>query len=251
MHTNRKRMGVLAALCLSSLLGAGAHAATSTFAPDEDVMTSAFFFGPNYVRGYVGDVRPAFRVGTDNAFGAGPETIYLDFSSVDLSSFDSSAVRATLTLRSVDGGFGANAGPGNPFTVSAHGVDADPFARIEDDTNPGGDIFWFDFFSENILPADAAALSVVDCIDCDITFDVTALISSWIDAGDALQFIALTGSNDTSGNDFLHGFRNNSDTLADEGFTFLSVSAVPVPAAVWLMLGALGIMVPAGRRQRS
>lgn len=222
-----------------------AHAATVTVV-QEDVMTSAFFFGPNYVRGYPGDNRNVHRVATDNAFGTGPETIYLDFTNFTPTAQQSSnPITATLTIQSAAGGFGADAGPGNPFLVSAHGVDANPLTSITDDTNPGGPISWLDFFNNNILPADVNASTSVDSFGA-ITFDVSALVTDWISGANTNQFIALTGKNDTSGNDFLHGFLNNTE---NPGSTYLTVSAVPIPAAIWLFgSGLLGLIGIARRR---
>jgi hypothetical protein len=218
----------------------------AVYAPDEDVMSSGFFQGTNQIRGYVGDVRPTFRVSTSTAFGIGREAIYLDFSSIDLSSYNGSTITATLTMTSTIGGFGADASAGNPFTVSAHGVDTNPLTNITDDGN-GGTITSSDFYDNNILAANVAASTSVDSFGL-INFDVTALITDWISGVNTLQFIALTGKNHT-GADFLHGFHNNSDTLADEGFTYLEVTAVPLPAAVWLFASALIGLAGVARRK--
>ncbi len=219
-------------------------ARAAIIAPDEDVMTSAFFSGSDLVRGYAGDNRPVFRASSDNAFGVGPETIYVDFSSEDFTAF-AGPVTAILTMQSVDGGFGANAGPGNPFTVSAHGVNANPFTSITDDTNPGGPVSWSDFFANNILDADPAALTVVDAIDVAVTVDVSALVNDWASGAVADQVIALTGKNDFSPPPgFLHGFLNNTET---PGSTFLTVTPIPEPSTGLLLLGGLTLL---GRRRR-
>jgi hypothetical protein len=84
-----------------------------------------------------------------------------------------------LTVQSVAGGFNADASRANPFTVSAHAVNADPLASIIDDTNPGGTVSWVDFYSSNILAADSAAHTVVDGFGT-YTFDVSAVVNSWI-----------------------------------------------------------------------
>lgn len=244
MNIKQNKTVTMSLLLVGTLIGSTAQAAT--YAVDEDVMTSAFFGGEDKVRGYAGDARPTFRVATDEAFGVGPETIYLDFSSIDLSVY-TGPITATLTMQSKDGEFGANAGAGNPFTVSAQGVNANPLTSITDDTNPGGAIGWFDFFSNNILAADAAALTAIDGFG-SFTFDVTALVSDWISGANTLQFVAMTGNNDTSGNDFLHGFANNTEA---PGSTYLTVSAVPVPAAVWLFgSGLLGLVGVARRKSQ-
>lgn len=60
---------VLVTLCST------ASASVTTIDPVEDVMTSAFFFGPNFVRGFAGDDRSTFPVASHNAFGVGPQTI--------------------------------------------------------------------------------------------------------------------------------------------------------------------------------
>ncbi|MEM8495596.1 MAG: hypothetical protein AAF663_09450, partial [Planctomycetota bacterium] len=65
------------------MIAASWSAQGQTINPTEDVMTSAFFQGPNQVRGYAGDARPTFRVSSDLAFGVGPETVYIGFDSAD------------------------------------------------------------------------------------------------------------------------------------------------------------------------
>lgn len=212
----------------------------------EDVMTSSFFTGANLVRGYPGDSRPVLRVSTDGAFGlSGAETIYLrfdhDFASV------SSPVQAVLTLQSVSGGFGADASASAPFTVSAHGVNADPFSSIVDDTNPGGSTDWLGFYTNNVLSADGAAHTAISGFG-PVSFDVSAIVNSWISGANSFHAIALTGRNDISGTDFLHGFLNNTEA---SGSTFLTVTAVPEPETYALMLAGLGIVAFAARRKAS
>jgi hypothetical protein len=227
----------IAVMSMSSLALAGMQ-----IDPVEDVMTSAFFSGPNYVRGYAGDNRNVHRVATDNAFGVGPETIYITFDAADFTGLTSPVPSATLTVQSASGGFGADAGPGNPFTVSAHAVNADPLASITDDTNPGGPISWINYFNNNILTADPAALTSIDGFG-PVTFDVTSIVNDWLDGSNTIFAIALTGTNDTSGNGFLHGFLNNTES---PGSTFLTV--VPEPASVAL-IGLGGVALIARRRR--
>lgn len=225
-----------------AFVGSEAQAASTQIDPAEDVMTSAFFFGPNFVRGYTGDARNVHRVATDNAFGAGPETIYITFNSSDFSGFSGPAPSAILTLESASGGFGADASASMPFTVSAHAVDTDPLPAITDDTNPGGPIDWLTFFNNNILPADPAAITSVDGFG-PVEFDVTDIVNDWISGDNTVFAIALTGKNDTSGNDFLHGFLNNTE---NPGSTFLTV--VPEPGSMALLsLGFVGLL----RRRRT
>jgi hypothetical protein len=215
-----------------------AAAAASIVTPIEDVMTSGFFFSPNFVRGYVGDNRPTFRVSTNGAFGvAGAEAVYIAFDEADFASFTAPVASAVLTVESRDGGFGANAGPGSPFTVSAHGVSADPFTAITDDTNPSGPTNWLDFFNNRILPADTAALTAVESFGA-VTFDVTSLVNDWLGGTNTIFVVALTGKNDSSGSNFLHGFANNSDTSMNQGFTFLTVAEVPEPGSLSCLLVA-------------
>lgn len=239
------------ACCMAAGLALASQSASAVvIAPDEDVMTSSFFSGANRVRGYPGDNRPVMRVSTDNPFStAGAETIYLDFGSYDFSALGG-PVTATLTMNSTAGGFNADAGPGNPFTVSAHGVNANPLTSITDDTNPGGPINWLDFYNNNILAANGAASTAVNCINCAVNFDVSALVNSWVNGANTFHAIALTGKNDTSGNDFLHGFLNNSDTSANQGFTFLTVTAVPEPESYAMLLAGLGLVALRLRRGR-
>ncbi|MEM7402392.1 MAG: hypothetical protein AAF304_10635 [Pseudomonadota bacterium] len=222
-------------LLMLTLLGISTNLSAVTITPNEDVMTSGFFFGPDFVRGYNGDNRSVLRVSNTNPFGTtAAETVYLTFDANDFASF-TGPVTANLSVESVSGGFGADAGPGNPFTVSAHAVNADPLTSITDDTNPAGPISWNDFFDNNILAADSAAISLVDAFEA-ITFDVSSIVNGWIEGSNSIFAIALTGKNETSDNDFLHGFLNNTE---NPGSTFLTVTAVPIPAAIWMFASVL------------
>jgi hypothetical protein len=242
---HRLRPAAIALLAAGAAAMAGPAAAATLYWSNEDVMTSGFFQGSDQVRGYAVDNRDMHRVSTPNPFGVpSAETIYLDFSGTDLSGFAGTPVLATLAMTSASGGFGADAGPGNPFTVSAHGVDADPLASIIDDTNPGGTVSFGDFYANHILPAGAAASTAVDGYGV-YTWDVSALVNDWATGANPLQFIAMTGMNDTSGSDFLHGFLNDSENT---GATYLEVSAVPLPGAVWLLGAAVLALAGLGRR---
>ncbi|MDP2867768.1 PEP-CTERM sorting domain-containing protein [Methyloversatilis sp.] len=245
MTIRKQAVRAAGAVMLGTLLASGpVHAIKIDVA--EDVMTSSFFQGANAVRGYAGDNRPVFRVSTGNPFGTvGAETIYLAFD-YDFSTF-SGPVSAILTVQSTSGGFGADASAGNPFTVSAHGVAANPFTAITDDTNPGGSVSWLNFFNQSILPADVAARSVVSGSGA-VTFDVSAIVGDWISGSNAVHVLALTGVNDTSGNEFLHGFLNNTEA---PGSAFLTVSAVPEPETHAMLLAGLGLLGLARRRQRA
>lgn len=232
------------ALSLSATLLLANASQALVIDPDEDVMTSAFFTGTNLVRGYAGDNRPTLRTSTDGAFGlAGAETIYIDFASYDFSSL-SGPYTATLTLESISGGFGADAGPGNPFTVSAHGVAANPFTTIADDTNPGGTLSWLTFYQTLIQPADPAAQTAIAGFGT-VTIDVTAIVNAWIAGVNTNEQLALTGLEDLSGSDFLHGFKNNTEA---PGSTYLTLTAVPEPGTATLMLLGLGLL---GSRKRA
>jgi hypothetical protein len=243
---NQQQSLIAAITALGMAISISSAVASTTYSVDEDVMTSSFFQGANSVRGYAGEGRSVFRVSTNNPFGTqGGETIYLDFGNADFSSF-SGTVQAELTVQSAAGGFGGDASAGNPFTVSAHAVNANPIASITDDTNPGGPINWLDFYSNNIETADTAAFTSVDSFGA-ITFDVSAIVNDWISGSNTIQSLALTGINDTSGNDFLHGFLNNSENA---GSSYLTVSSVPIPGAVWLMgSGLIGFMGMARTRK--
>jgi hypothetical protein len=235
-----------------ALVGVAGSAQAATIAPTEDVMTSSFFTSGNYVRGYAGESRPTFRVSSHEPTGlVGAETIYLKFSPSDFASYTSPVTSAILTMTSVAGGFGFDASASSPFTVSAHGVDADPFTSITDDTNPGGSISWLDFYGNNILSASVAASTVVNGLG-QFSFDVTSVVNSWVAGSNTQFYLALTGKNDASGNTFLHGFKNNNDTVDSLGSTFLTVTAVPEPAALALCaLGLCGVVAIGGRRVRS
>jgi len=239
----RSRITPLAALLFASV-SFNAHAVS--IAVEEDVMTSSFFTGADLVRGYAADGRRVMRVSTDEPFGlVGAETIYLKLG-YDFSAF-SGPVNAVLTVQSADGGFGANAGPGNPFTVSAHAVSADPLTSITDNTNPGGTINWLAFYTNNILAADPLARTSVSSFGA-VQINVSAIVNGWISGTNPVHAIALTGKNDTSGNEFLHGFLDNSIT---PGSTFLTITAVPEPETYAMFLAGVGIVVAAARRRHA
>jgi hypothetical protein len=247
MRINR----LLAALTIAFGFSQAALAASTIIPVTEDVMTCSFFTGADLVRGYGAESnRPTFRVSTDSAFGLnGAESIYLNFG-YDFSSY-SGPVTATLTMQSVAGGFGSDATENSPFLVSAHGVNANPFTSITDNTNPTGTINWLAFYNNNILAADAAASTIVNGFGT-VTFDVSAIVNSWISGTNSNQFIALTGKNDVSGNDFLHGFLNNNNGGTPMGYTFLTVTAaaVPEPESYAMILAGLGLMAARVRRQQ-
>ena len=216
--------------------------AMTVLEPDEGVMTSGFFQGTDLVRGYAGDNRPTFRVSNNNPFmTAGAETIYLSFASFDPMAFTEPVSSAILSLTSVDGGFNANASATNPFLVSAHGVSSSPFNSIIDDTNASGTTDWVTFFDDEILTA-------TDSVSVDsfgvINFDVTDLVNDWISGNNGEFTIALTGKNNTSPGDFLHGFSNNTEV---SGATFLTVN-VPEPSVIGL--SALALAVGLTRRSK-
>lgn len=213
-----------------------------TIPADKDVMTSGFFQGTNLVRGYAGDGRNVHRVSTDVPFGVGgAETLYITFDFDFAAQFNGPVSQAFLSVQSASGGFNADAGPVNPFTVSAHALSADPITSITDDTNPSGPIDWLTFYNNNVLPADAAALTDIDGLGT-FTFDVTSIVNDWIAGTNTVLAIALTGRSDASGNDFLHGFLNNTE---NPGSTYLNI--VPEPATLSLLgIGCLGLL----RRRR-
>lgn len=223
--------------------------AAEVIAVTEDVMTSSFFQGSNTVRGYaIENTRPVMRVSTLNPFGTtGAEAIYLSFAH-DFTNY-TGAVTATLTLQSAEGGFGADAGASTPFLVSAHGVDANPFTSIIDDTNPGGTADWLTFYNANILAADTAARTSINSFG-PVTFDVSGIVNSWIAGTNTNQFIALTGKYDSSGSEFLHGFLNDNNGGTPMGYTYLTVAAVPEPATYGLLLAGLGVIGAVLRRTR-
>ena len=231
-------LSVAGVLC-AAVSGAGA---ATTVTPDLNAMTSSFFQGTNKVRGYAGDNRPIFRVSTGGAFGlAGAETIYLSFTSFNPADYTAPVAGAILSVTSIDGLQGANASQESPFLVSAHGVSANPFTAITDDTNPGGTINWLDFYNNNILEADPLSRTSVSAFG-NVDFDITPLVNSWIAGTNTNYVVALTGRNDTSGGDFLHGFANNTET---PGSTRLTV--VPEPGSVVFLSLAAGLL--AGRRR--
>ena len=213
----------------------GASIITSTVATaavipaQEDIMTSGFFTGGNTVRGYDADDRNVHRVSTPAPFNTpAAETIYIKFDPTQFTDYTSPVTNATLTVQSVDGGFNNNASAATPFSVSAHPVNADPISEITDDTNPTGTIAWSDFYNNNILDADAQATTNIDGFG-PFDFDITSIVNQWIDGSNTDFYIALTGKNDTSGNSFLHGFTNNSET---PGSTYITI---PEPTSLILL----------------
>ena len=242
------KINILAASLLSIVSLVPNFVSGQVFSPTEDVMTSAFFQGTDLVRGYVEDARPTLRVSSNNAFGNGPETIYLQFDPSNFANLNGPVTSALLSMTSEAGGFGADATATSPFLVSAHGVNADPFTSIIDDTNPIGTIAWRDFFDDNILDSSPQAATEIDGFGT-FEFDVTDLVNDWISGSNQIFAIAITGKNDVQvGDGFLHGFSNNND-VNSTGSTFLTVLAVPEPSSA-VVLGlamALGVV----RRRRS
>lgn len=233
---------IFASSVLAAAVALPAVSATAaTYTVDQDVMTSPFYFGTDKVRGYDADNRPSHYVTADNPYGFGaPATIYLDFSSIDFSSFAGQEVKAMLSMESVKYSSYASGTADSPFKVSVHGVDANPFTSITDNTNPSGPVSWQGFYNTKIKAADSKAVTAVDCINCTVTFDVSALVNSWINGNDSLQYAAVTAATENPNSPIFHGFLNNSEA---PGSTQLSVSAVPVPAAVWLFGSALAALV--------
>jgi hypothetical protein len=241
---SRRLLGTICILLAASATTAWAEAVVPV---DLNVMTSGFFQGTNVVRGYAGEGRTVERVSTPGAFGvAGAETVYLTFD-FDFASLGEPVPQATLRVESVPGGFGADAAPGSPFLMSAHGLTADPIASITDDTNPSGPIHWVDFYDNNILPADPAAMTVVEGHGT-LEFDITGLVNSWINGTNTVFALALTGKNDTSGGEFLHGILNDAETPGASH----SISIVPEPASCTLLvLGLAGTVALVIRRRRA
>jgi len=252
MRKSLSRASAIALACAAAFAVSHQSALAADMIPvTEDVMTSSFFQGANTVRGYgTENNRPVLRVSNHNPTGlTGAETIYLHFNQ-DFSVY-TGPVSAVLTLQSVSGNIGFDAGPGNPFLVSAHAVNANPFTSIIDDTNPApaGTTSWLNFYNNNILAADAAARTSISSFGT-VSFDVSSIVNSWIAGTNANHFIALTGKNDLSGNDFLHGFVNNNNGGVLAGATFLTVAAVPEPETYALLLAGLGLIGACVRRQK-
>lgn len=245
MYLSLRKLLFATTVVASGVIGSPVTAAT-VINPSQDVMTSAFFSGPDFVRGYAGDGRPTFRVASDNAFGVGPETVYLDFSGFDASQYTAPVASAIVTMTSVDGGFGANANASTPFTVSAHGVISNPFTSITDNTNPSGPVPWDTFFAGGILAADSNASTVINGFG-QFEFDVTSLVNDWVTGSNQFEFIAMTGKNDVSTTDFLHGFANNTEA---PGSTFLTVTAVPEPGSFALLGVTIACAVLRRRRRQ-
>ena len=217
--------------------------ASIVLAPKNSVMTSGFFQGGDQVRGYEGDSRPILRASSPAPFGLEqPEGIYFDFTSFDPTSFDSRTNSAILSVTSVTGGFNADADLENPFLVSIHGVGENPFLAIADDTNPDGLMSAIEFESTHIF--NAVSSVSVNSLGL-VTFNVTDLINDWIDGENSNYFIALTGRDDRSGSDFLHGFSNSSEVPAA---TFLTIAEIPEPSE--LILLTIGILALLGHRSR-
>lgn len=238
------RHTVASALLALAVTPVSAQAGTVQIAVQDDVMTSGFFTGTDLVRGYDEDDRATHRVSTPGAFGvAGAETIYYTFDAGDFAGMTGPVDSAYLTVTSISGGFGADGDAANPFTVSAHALSADPLSTITDNTNPAGPTDWVSFYNGNVLAAEAEAITVIDSFS-QVQFDITAIVNDWVDGSNTVFAVALTGNNDTSGGDFLHGFVNNSET---PGSSFLTVTTVPEPGSMALL--ASGALLLCRRRR--
>jgi MYXO-CTERM domain-containing protein len=240
------KFAMLATLVLSA---SAARAVDIVIPVEHDVMTSGFFTGTNLVRGYAGDGRPVHRVTTNQPFGTpGAETVYMTFN-YDFQSLSTPVARAILRVDSQSGGFGADATVDDPFLISAHGVTANPLTSITDDTNAAGPISWTSFYANNILPAAPAARTAVSGFGT-IEFDVTDLVNSWISGGNPVHALALTGKNDISGVEFLHGITNDHETVGVSHS--LVLSPVPEPSSVVLgAMAVIGLGLAAWRRRRA
>lgn len=241
------RMGLYRALLAGvCLIAATPSFAATTIAVDNDVMTSPFFTGANLVRGYAGDNREVNRVSTHNPFASpGAETVYLSFD-YDFAANFTGPVTATLNLQSVSGGFDADASQESPFLVSAHALSANPLTAIIDNTNPAGTTDWLSFYNNQIQAAAPAASTSISGFG-NVQFDVSAIVNDWISGANSVFVMALTGRNDSSGKDFLHGFLNNSQ---HPGSTYLTVSQVPLPGGLILMISGLVTLVVNSRKPK-
>lgn len=213
---------------------------------DRDYMTSGFFSLDPLVRGD-NDGRGDNRVSSQSPFGTFNENTYLEFNDFDWSSMSGSVDQAIFRIGVSSGGFGADSDSENPFDISVHSLNSDPWTTI-DHHAASGKGFYQNFVNDQIT-LDSIVSTTKVAGEGVYDWDITALVNEWIANGDAnLAFtIALSGIADTSGNTFLQGLTNSSSPTLGEEATIGQIVLVPAPG-MGIVLAGFGVF--AARRRR-
>ncbi|MGJ8636335.1 MAG: hypothetical protein ACSHX5_05785 [Phycisphaerales bacterium] len=224
-----------------------ASVADTTIVTDRDYMTSGFFSADPQVRGD-NDGRGVNRVSSINPFGVFNENTYLEFNDTDWSSFDGPVDSAIFQVEMVSGGFGADSSEENPFAVSLHSLQNDPWTTI-DHLAHSGPSYYQSFVNSEITSSSVVATTSVAGSGV-YEWDITALVNDWIVNGSSnfAYTIALSGILDTSGSTFLQGIVNSSDPSLTGSETIGQIVLVPAPGALACIAGA-GLF--ASRRRRA
>ena len=243
---NRTATTVVASCFIVAISSTYANADTTIYT-DRDYMTSGFFSMDPFVRGD-NDGRATNRVSSSNPFGVHNENTFLEFDDYDWSSFEGPVDSATFRIEVISGGFGADSAADNPFDISVHSLNNNPWTTI-DHMLPSGAGSYQEFVASEITSSSVVSTTTVAGVGV-YEWDMTSLVNEWIANGDTNYAftIALSGIMDTSGSTFLQGLVNSSAPGLTGEETIGQITVVPTPSGLALIAG--GGVLAMGRRRR-